>query len=96
MLFAIGGEVDWRSDNPRILRRLFSASGHHDPAVFVVTTATEFRDDTLMHYKEVFATLGIREGRLAVEHVLRRDADNPSLVDRVMEADIVFFSAGEA
>ena len=66
-----------------------------NPTVEVVTTASEQGDESFKEYRKLFKKLGFSNiGQL--HHDSRREVlDDNKLVDRVNEADAVFFSGGD-
>lgn len=93
VFIAIGGAED-KLHEKTVLRRVLQESGKAQPRVCVVTTATGFPDEARKTYLTAFQSLGITE--CSVLHIdSRESAQDPVALQRIGDADIIFFSGGD-
>ncbi len=89
---AIGGAEDKIGDMT-VLRRVLAETGREKPNVLVITTATSVPAETAKKYDDAFGRLGIKPN---VAHVSnRKEAAAPELLEKVKNADVIFFSGGD-
>lgn len=90
-IIPIGGAEEKENDRA-ILARFVELCGGADADIVVIPTASKLRG-TGPRYEEIFGDLGV--GRVAVmDFDTRRDADEPSRVERIEQATGVFFTGG--
>lgn len=92
-LIAIGGNED-KLDDIKVLKRVVSEARGRDTKVEVITTASEnprLLSDT---YERVFQRIGVDSfGHINIS--TRSDAADRSLVERINDADLIFFTGGD-
>ena len=93
LLVAIGGRED-KEDDLEILSTLVSLVDAEVPKVEVITTATNFPQETGEEYIAAFSKEEeISVGILNIEN--RETAANPEYLKRIKSADIIFFTGGD-
>ncbi len=93
LLVAIGGRED-KEDDLEILTTLVSLVDNKIPKVEVITTATNFPQETGEEYIAAFSKEEeISVGILNIEN--RETAANPEYLKRIKSADIIFFTGGD-
>jgi len=93
LLVAIGGRED-KEDDLEILTTLVSLVNNKIPKVEVITTATNFPQETGEEYIAAFSKEEeISVGILNIEN--RETAANPQYLKRIRSADIIFFTGGD-
>lgn len=91
-LIAIGGAED-KQGGMAVLRRVLAESGLANPRICVITTASAEPEAAKERYQKAFGALGIA---CDVAHVsTRKQAGAASIVEKVSQADIIFFSGGD-
>ena len=87
----IGGAEN-KEDNPRILKRFLDLCGGPDGRILVIPTASQLAD-TGSRYEAIFGDLGA--GHVDVmDFDTRRDCHEPNRLERIAEADGIFFTGG--
>ena len=93
-IIPIGGAEE-KENSPQILQRFVqlakSVRGDHADIV-VIPTASQLRS-TGQRYERIFAELGAKRVT-AIDFDTRRDAEEPSRIDRLAQATGVFFTGG--
>lgn len=93
ILVAVGGNED-KKHNLSILRTIQSLLKKDIVSIEVITTASEIPEEIGQIYIKAFAKIGGNEIRLM--HIPTRDlAEDPSFIDRLKMADIIFFTGGD-
>ena len=92
-LVIIGGHED-REHDKVILQRFVELSGGPGARIFVLTAASTLHDEMWTIYDKAFAALGV-DHRETVEIASRADAADPSLAERVLDADGIFMTGGD-
>jgi len=93
ILVAVGGNED-KKHNLQILRTIQSLVKKEKVSIEVITTASEIPEEVGQLYVKAFAKIGHNE--LGLMHIPTRDlAEDPSNVQRVKKADIIFFTGGD-
>lgn len=93
LLVAIGGRED-KEDDLEILTTLVSLVNNKIPKVEVITTATNFPQETGEEYIAAFSKEEeISVGILNIEN--RETAANPEYLKQIKSADIIFFTGGD-
>lgn len=92
-LIAIGGNED-KTGNLEVLRRIINEGKGDETHIEVVTTASDEPQEMAKTYKQAFQTIGVN--RCEVMNITNRDeANNPKYLERINEADIIFFTGGD-
>ncbi len=87
-----GAEEKDRENSPSILQRFVRLAGGDGADIVVIPTASQLRD-TGARYERIFGELGA--GRVqAMDFDTRRDAEEPSRVERLRRATGIFFTGG--
>ena len=93
-LVAIGGAED-RTEKKEILARVLSTSPRkHKLTVGLISSATEFPNETAATYKKAFLDLGAKE-LFHFDIRKRSEADTEKNLKYVDEVDVIFFSGGD-
>lgn len=103
-LVIVGGHEDKGEDNEKqqielqqpgeVLEAFVQLIGKKDPIVEVVTSASSDGASSFTDYKRAFAGLGVQQvGH--IHHDKRAEAIGTALVERIKEADAVYFSGGD-
>ncbi len=93
ILVAVGGNED-KKHNLDVLRTIKSLVKKDLVLIEVITTASEVPEEVGKLYVKAFAKVGGNE--LSLMHIPTRDlAEDPSNVERVRKADIIFFTGGD-
>src|ERR1035437_8182408 len=88
-LIAIGGHEDKAGDMTVLKRVLQEAKGHRS-CVHVITTAGTLPEEYKKMYEDAFRLLGVE---CVVTHIAtREEADDPKIISRIADADVIFFS----
>lgn len=93
ILVAVGGNED-KEHNLEILRRIVSLADGDTITIELITTASEIPDEIAHMYKKAFEKIGANN----FHHMnirTREEADAEDNVQRIMEANIIFFSGGD-
>lgn len=87
----IGGAEE-KDNSPQILRRFVQLSGGDAADIVVIPTASILRD-TGRRYEDIFLELGAARVT-SLDFDTRRDAEEPSRLERLRQAGGVFFTGG--
>lgn len=87
----IGGAEEKEHD-PRILERFVELCGGDNADIVVIPTASRLAE-TGANYEEIFSDMGARRVD-CMDFDTRRDAEEPSRLQRLGEADGIFFTGG--
>ncbi len=92
-LVAVGGNVD-KSAEMEVLRTIMKLPEDGSRTVEIIPTASSTPQETALQYVESFKRIGAENvGVMDVEE--RNEANNPENVQRVIDADVVFFTGGD-
>ena len=98
---ADGGERGWiipiggaeeKENSPQILQRFVQLAGGEHADIVVIPTASQLRN-TGPRYERIFGELGAQRVS-AIDFDTRRDAEEPSRIERLQRATGVFFTGG--
>ena len=98
---AEGGERGWiipiggaeeKENSPQILQRFVQLAGGEQADIVVIPTASQLRS-TGPRYERIFGELGALRVT-AIDFDTRRDAEEPSRIERLQQATGVFFTGG--
>ena len=98
---ADGGERGWiipiggaeeKENSPQILQRFVQLAGGEHADIVVLPTASQLRN-TGPRYERIFGELGAQRVS-AIDFDTRRDAEEPSRIERLQRATGVFFTGG--
>jgi cyanophycinase len=90
-IIPIGGAEE-KENSPAILKRFVMLAGGDGADIIVIPTASQLHD-TGARYERIFGELGA--GRVqALDFDTRRDAEEPSRIERLRRATGVFFTGG--
>jgi cyanophycinase len=92
-LIAIGGNED-RRNKLEVLRRVIDEAKGSDTYVEVVTTASRIPRELERTYGRAFNKIGVKKYD-AINIAYREEAFKERYVERVKEADVVFFTGGD-
>jgi len=93
ILVAVGGNED-KKHNLFILRTITSLLKKENVRIEVVTTASEIPEEVGKMYVKAFKKIG--GNILHLMHIGSREhGDDPEIIERIREADIVFFTGGD-
>lgn len=93
LLVAIGGRED-KEDDLEILSTLVSLVGVEVPKIEIITTATNFPEETGQEYITAFSQGG--ESSVGILNIDSREAaGDPEFLERIEAADIIFFTGGD-
>jgi cyanophycinase len=90
-IIPIGGAEE-KENSPQILRRFVQLAGGDAADIVVIPTASQLRA-TGPRYERIFAELGA-ERVTSLDFDTRRDAEEPSRLERLNQATGVFFTGG--
>ncbi len=91
ILVAVGGNED-KDHDIEVLKNIVDLVS--DPRVEVITTASSIPEEVGMTYKRAFKKIGLSHiGLLNIQS--REEANDPGYIDRVKNANVVFFSGGD-
>jgi cyanophycinase len=90
-IIPIGGAEE-KENSPQILRRFVQLAGGDAADIVVIPTASQLRD-TGPRYERIFGELGAAEVT-SMDFDTRRDAEEPSRLERLGQATGVFFTGG--
>lgn len=90
---AIGGAED-KTSARAVLRHVLKLTGTPAPTVTVIATASQIPELVLPMYRETFAALGVA-GINLLDVRTRAHANDPAIVARVADADVVFLTGGD-
>jgi cyanophycinase len=89
---AIGGHED-KSGDMAVLKRVLTEAKGSESRVHVITTAGTLPEEYKKMYEDAFRLLGIE---CVVTYIsTRAEANDPAIVSRISDADVVFFSGGD-
>lgn len=92
-LVAVGGNEDKEKDL-KVLRHIAGLPEGGTRIVELIPLASQVPQEVVDSYIPAFRKIGIDEVRIM--HVVSRDdARNPAFVERILKADVVFFSGGD-
>lgn len=92
-LVAIGGNED-RKNELKVLGKLVDLCGGRPPVVEVIPVASSEPVELAKDYLQAFRNLNVKDVRV-LDARTRAEAEDPKLVERVQEADILFFTGGD-
>lgn len=92
-LVAVGGNEDKEKDL-KVLRHIAGLPEGGTRIVELIPLASQVPQEVVESYIPAFRKIGIHEVRIINIHS-REDARNPAYVQRIREADVVFFSGGD-
>jgi cyanophycinase len=92
-IVAVGGNED-KEFQLDVLRRICDLVVGGTRIVEVIPTASNFPKETSDAYLQAFGRIGIPEVRI-MDIQTRAQARDPSLVQRILDADVVFFTGGD-
>lgn len=92
-LVAVGGNED-KEHNLEILRRIVSLADGNTINIEVITTASEMPDEIGQMYRKAFEKIGENNFH-HLDIRTREEAENEENIQRIMAANIIFFSGGD-
>ena len=90
-IIPIGGAEE-KENSPQILQRFVQLAGGEHADIVVIPTASQLRQ-TGPRYERIFSELGAQHVT-AIDFDTRRDAEEPSRIERLQRATGVFFTGG--
>ncbi|HEY9840265.1 MAG TPA: cyanophycinase [Candidatus Obscuribacterales bacterium] len=93
ILVAVGGNEDKEQDL-YVLRRIVDLIKKNPIVIEVITTASEIPEEIGKMYLTAFARIGNNTAQLMHIHS-RAQAEDPQYIQRIREADIIFFTGGD-
>ncbi len=90
-IIPIGGAEE-KENSPQILQRFVQLAGGEHADIVVIPTASQLRN-TGPRYERIFGELGAQRVS-AIDFDTRRDAEEPSRIERLQRASGVFFTGG--
>ncbi len=90
-IIPIGGAEE-KENSPQILQRFVQLAGGEHADIVVIPTASQLRQ-TGPRYERIFSELGA-QCVTAIDFDTRRDAEEPSRIERLQRATGVFFTGG--
>ncbi len=90
-IIPIGGAEE-KENSPQILQRFVQLAGGEQADIVVIPTASQLRS-TGPRYERIFGELGAQRVT-AIDFDTRRDAEEPSRIERLQRATGVFFTGG--
>ena len=90
-IIPIGGAEE-KENSPQILQRFVQLAGGEQANIVVIPTASQLRS-TGPRYERIFGELGAQRVT-AIDFDTRRDAEEPSRIERLQRATGVFFTGG--
>jgi cyanophycinase len=90
-IIPIGGAEE-KENSPQILQRFVQLAGGDHADIVIIPTASQLRS-TGPRYERIFAELGA-ERATAIDFDTRRDAEEPSRIERLQRATGIFFTGG--
>jgi cyanophycinase len=93
ILLPIGGGED-KKDEKAVLERFLDEIGKKDPRIEIITTATSLPREVGNDYKDAFDSLGSRNYDV-MDIRNSREADDERMLERLQQADGVFFTGGD-
>jgi cyanophycinase len=87
----IGGAEE-KENSPQILQRFVKLAGGREADIVVIPTASQLRN-TGPRYERIFGELGAARAT-ALDFDTRRDCEEPSRLERLLQATGVFFTGG--
>lgn len=92
-LIIIGGAEDKKGDK-EILKRVCGFMNKDNDTILVVTIATEYPEEALLKYREVFTNLGVKNiNNLDISN--RVEAFKEENLKGIEEASLIFFTGGD-
>lgn len=92
-LVAVGGNEDKEKDL-KVLRKIASLPEGGTRIVELIPLASNIPHEVVESYIPAFRKIGVEEVRI-MNLTAREDARDPAYVERIREADVVFFSGGD-
>lgn len=93
ILVPVGGGED-KQQSKDVLCRIIAETGKADPAICLITLATDLPEEVAAAYKSAFDDLKITSLEV-IHYDARREADSEQNLEKVRNCDMVLFSGGK-
>ncbi|MHA2431451.1 MAG: cyanophycinase, partial [Promethearchaeota archaeon] len=93
ILVLIGGNED-KEKNLNILKKTVYLTNKKEPSIELITTASNMPEESGSDYIKAFERIGVKNVKI-IDIRTREQAGNPKYVERIKNADVIFFTGGD-